>query len=50
MSENIWILPFHQLNVIFSQLERGLLEIHVARTARDHKAEIDVDDMPLRVD
>lgn len=49
MGKNIRVFAFHQLNVIFSQLERSFLEIHITRAARNHKAEIDMDDVALRV-
>ena len=45
--EDIGILALHQLDVILSQLEGSLLEVHVSWTTRNHETKIDVDDMSL---
>ena len=50
MLEYIAVLALHQLNIIFGQLERRPLEIHVARRAGKHEAEVNVDDMAEHID
>ena len=48
--EDVRVLALHQLDVILSHLEGCPLEVHVPGRARQHEAEVDVDDVPGCVD
>lgn len=48
--EDVWVYSLHQLHVVRCQLERGLLETHVARGRRQDEREVDVDDVSVSVD
>lgn len=49
MSEDIGILTLHKLNVILCEFKWSFLEIHIARTARKHKTEVNMNNMPLGI-
>lgn len=45
MFENIWILPLHQLYVIFSEFEGSSFKAHVSWRAWEHETEINMNNM-----
>lgn len=45
MLENIRILALHKFDIVCSQFEGGSFEIHIARRAWEHEAEIDMNDV-----
>lgn len=50
MLEDVGLDALHELDVVVGKLEGGTLEIHVSWGAREHEAEIDVDDVTVDVD
>lgn len=49
MSENIRILTLHKLDIILGEFKWSFLEIHIPRTAREHKTEVNMNNVPLGI-
>jgi hypothetical protein len=48
--EDVGLDALHELDVVIGKLEGGTLEIHVSWGAREHEAEVNVDDVTVDVD
>jgi len=49
MFEDIWIFPFHQLNIIFCEFKWSSLKTHITRTTRNHKRKVNMYHMTFSI-